>query len=123
MKGNNQFCITNQVFVFKQSLSGYYMKCGIHIIAGLVLGICIEQLCKKIQSTYHISPTIMAIFQLTLIVTVLYIIEVHISEIFSLEWQNITPGFIFVSLFFNLQGTLVNNINAAISNNTLGKFI
>jgi Na+/H+-dicarboxylate symporter len=112
---SQQTLLPKNFFSFKQTFASYYQKCALHIIVGIVLGIVIDQLCKKIESAYHINPLIMVIFELTLIIIVLYVIETFISGIFALEWQSITPGFLFVSLFFNLQTTLINNINDLLS--------
>lgn len=93
-------------------LSPYYPESGLHIITGIVLGLLIENVCKKIQSMFKLSPLLMVVIQLFMIVTILFTIETYISQTFGYEWQNNTYGLIFVALFFNLQANLINNINA-----------
>lgn len=95
------------------SMSSFYRKSFLHIAVGIGLGLLIENVCKKIQLNYKLSPLTMVIMQLFMIVTILYIVQSYISHSFAIDWQRITPGFIFVSLFFNLQTTLINNINSA----------
>ena len=107
--------INDNIFHFKKSAFTYYGKCGLYAIIGIGLGLLIERICKKIQSQYKpatITTITMIVLQLFMIISTLYIIEIYVSGQFAIEWQNTTPGFMFVALFFNLQPTLISNITA-----------
>lgn len=102
--------IDPNLFNYKKSVGKYAAKTVAHTAAGLLLGVGIDRVCNKLQQGLKLKPGVMILIQLIVIVVVFYVIEMYISEKYAMEWQNITPGLIFVGLFFGSQFNLFENI-------------
>lgn len=101
---------TDGKFSYRKSPQAYIGKMATHIIPGFALGIAIDKVCTKFQEAYNLKPWLMIIIQLVVMIIVVYISEMVISWTRTQEWQDITPGFFFVSLFFGVQFNLFQNI-------------
>jgi hypothetical protein len=97
-------------FEYREGIVPYFKNVGFHVVPAIILGVICEKITHYVQTKYNLRPWITIILQLLLITLILYTIEIHISQSYASQWQDITPGFIFVSIFFGLQLSLYNNI-------------
>lgn len=88
----------------------YYKVSLYHIVPAIILGALCQHISQKVQDKYDLKPLYGIIFQISLMIAILYTIEVHVSLLYSSQWQSITPGLFFVSIFFGLQSSLYDNI-------------
>lgn len=87
----------------------YFGYCLMHAIPGLILGISIEYFTEYLQKHYKLKPLVAFIVQLILSILVLFVIETYISIEYAQQWQNITPGLIFIAFYFSTQPSLYSN--------------
>jgi hypothetical protein len=97
-------------FYYRNGIVPYYETVAIYSIPAILLGIICEKTIAYLQKKYELNPVVAIILQLVFVTLILYIIEMHISLPFGSNWQSITPGLFFVSIFFGLQVSLYNNI-------------
>ena len=104
--------------IYLPSDNVYYMiiKCIIWGILGTALGIIINNLTIFLINNFFIKKNTKydiglfeILFQFILCCIILSIIHMKFNY-FGWTWQNTTPGFIFVSLFFAVQYNIFNNI-------------
>ena len=95
---------------YKNNILQYYKVTAYHVIPAIILGVICEKLNNYLQIKYKIQPLVAVCLQLIIAIFFLYIIEIYICPSCGVEWQAITPGLFFVSLFFGLQTSLYSNI-------------
>lgn len=95
---------------YKLSIATFFERCLVFGIIGLFLGIIIEKYFTRLSHKYPNNKLALGISQLLINILLLYIIEIKISEKFSDEWQDTTPGIFFVSIFFGVQAHLYDNL-------------
>lgn len=102
-------------FTYRRDLGSYTVGVLQQAIPGIVLGVALDRILKKIQDVNNIEPWIMIIVQILLSIVILFIIEKYISQRYAEAWQNTTPGFFFVAFYFSCQIQLFTNINTVAS--------
>jgi hypothetical protein len=106
--------------IYLPSDNVYYMiiKCIIWGVLGTALGIIINNITIFIlnnisifilNNTNYEIGIFEIVFQFILCCIILSIIHINFNY-FGWTWQNTTPGFVFVSLFFAVQYNIFNNI-------------
>jgi hypothetical protein len=98
------------MFEYREGIIPYFKVSLYHILPAIILGAMCQRFCAYIQERYNLNSLAAIIFQLIVMVFILYIIEIRVSMLYGSQWQSITPGLFFVSLFFGLQTSLYNNI-------------
>ena len=94
----------------KPNFFEYFSTTGIHIIAAIILGLTIETITEQLQYNLHfMTPLVALIFQLTISLIVLYLMEVHFAPTFASQWSLFTPGLFFGTLFFLIQDSIFKN--------------
>ena len=101
-------------FEYRKGIFPYYKTVAFYSVPAIILGIACEKIVFYLQKKYNLKPWFAILLQLILATTILYIIEMHISLNFGSNWQIITPGLFFVSIFFGLQASLYNNISSIV---------
>lgn len=97
---------------YRSGILPYYTVSAFYIVPSIILGIICQNITAYVQTICNLTPLTALIFQLVLAIFMLYVIEVWISPSFGANWQSITPGLFFVSIFFGLQTSMYNNIFA-----------
>jgi len=97
---------------YKTNVFQYYKITGYHTVSAIIIGVLCEKTCNYIQLRFKMSPLFMLCLQLVLSIFLLYLIEIYICPSCGVEWQAITPGLFFVSIFFGLQTSLYSNISS-----------
>lgn len=100
------------MFEYRSGIIPYFKVTAYHIIPAIILGAICQKISAFIQQYFKLKPLVAIVLQLILMTLILYIIEVRISMLYGSQWQTITPGLFFVSIFFGLQSSLYNNIAA-----------
>ncbi len=95
---------------YKTGISQYYKVTAYFVLPAIILGVVCEKMTAFFQRKYNLSPLVAIILQLILATFLLYMVEIHISPEYGSQWQSITPGLFFVSIFFGLQASLYTNI-------------
>lgn len=88
----------------------YFGVTALYVFPAIILGVVCEKIIRYIQTTYQLNASIMIIIQLFLATLFLYIVEHYVSPKYGSNWQEITPGLFFVSIFFGLQSSLYTNV-------------
>lgn len=96
-------------YSYRQNILTYFGRVALHIIPAVCLGLIIDEVCKIIQDKFELKPFISIVIQISICVAVLYIIEKHVSQFYSEEWQGNTPGLFFFAFLFVVQFNLINN--------------
>ena len=99
---------------YRDGFLDYYMVTILYVIPAIILGTMCEKCIEYVQQTYNLTPVVAFILHVLLLITILYIVEIHISTTFGENWQAITPGIFFVSIFFDLQVSLYKNMDKII---------
>lgn len=97
---------------YRKNIVLYFGSCFIHLILGIVLGKHIDQLCEQIAGRLRLPLIVYVFMQMVVMVTVLYLIEKHVSFYFADEWQRTTPGVLFSFSFFVSQKRLTSNLES-----------
>lgn len=95
---------------FEQGPHHYFKVTALYVLPGIVIGVLCEKITRYLQTKYKLNPLVAIIIQLFIISVVLYLIEFYVSPEYGSNWQSITPGLFFVSVFFGLQSSLYSNI-------------
>lgn len=95
---------------YKTGVLQYFGVTALYVFPAIVVGVLCEKITRHIQINYELSALIMIIIQLFLATLFLYIIEYYLSPKYGSNWQEITPGLFFVSIFFGLQSSLYANV-------------
>jgi hypothetical protein len=96
---------------YKEGIVSYYKFVAFHTLPAIVLGLMCEKTIYYIQHKYKLKPITAIFLQLCLITLLFYVIELQISQSYGSQWQDITPGLFFISIFFGSQSSLYTNIN------------
>lgn len=96
---------------YRDGFYEYYLITFFYIIPAIFLGIICQKIMKHLQTKFNLDPLTSIIIHLLLLTFVLYIVEIHISLQYGTNWQSITPGLFFVSIFFGLQLSLYDNLD------------
>lgn len=96
---------------YRSSIWKYYWACIVYVSLGIFLGLLVNSIARKIQDHWKLNNKISIVIQIILMITVLYIVEVHISNYFATNWQSNTPGLFFVSFFFGTQFLILINLS------------
>mgnify|MGYP001003832233 CR=1 FL=1 len=80
----------------------------INILSGIILGAFVEKISRYVNKKF--GSKIAIIFQLTILLLILYVIQFYMSIFFAHQWQTITPGIFFVAIYFSIQTTLFTNL-------------
>jgi ABC-type multidrug transport system fused ATPase/permease subunit len=107
---------SNNIYLPSDDLYSMIIKCIIWGIIGTALGIIINNLTifiiNNITILKHTNNRVVIleiVFQFILCCIILSLIHMKFNY-FGWTWQNTTPGFVFVSLFFAVQYNIFNNI-------------
>ena len=95
---------------YRSNVLQYYKVTGYHVVPAIFFGVICEKISNYLQLKYTIPPLVAVCLQLVLAIFFLYMIEIYICPSCGIEWQAITPGLFFVSIFFGLQTSLYSNI-------------
>jgi hypothetical protein len=107
---------SNNIYLPSDNLNYMIIKCIIWGILGTTLGIIINNIVIFLINNFFIknnSDYKIGIFEILLqfILCCITLSLIHMKfNYFGWTWQNTTPGFIFVSLFFAVQYNIFNNI-------------
>lgn len=99
----------------------FILLCSLHIILGLIIGYIFELFTKKIQASY--GENVALFVQLAINVMFLTILRYYVAPLFIIQLQAITPGLLFVAMFFGMQPSLYTNattVGANIVNRIFG---
>ena len=108
----------NNIYLPTDNLNNMIIKCIIWGILGATLGIIINNMSIFIinnitrfvlNNTKYKVGILEIVSQFILCCIILSTINIKFNY-FGWSWQNTTPGFIFVSLFFAVQYNIFNNI-------------
>ena len=101
----------NNIYLPSDNLHNMIFKSIIWGVIGGFLGISINNICIYIlnHTNYKLNLILEITLQFILCCIVLSVIHVNCHH-FGWTWQNTTPGFIFVSFFFNVQYNIFNTI-------------
>ena len=108
---------TNNIYKPSENLSNMIIKNTIWALAGIFLGIFINNIIIYISNIYEKNNTnnntniilLEISIQIILCSVILALIHTNFHDI-GWTWQNTTPGFIFVSFFFGVQFNIFTNI-------------
>ena len=102
---------SNNIYLPSDNLHNMIIKSIIWGILGGFLGISINNMYVYILNHINYKPNIILeiVLQFILCCILLSVIHIHFNY-FGWTWQNTTPGFIFVCLFFNVQYNMFNSI-------------
>jgi len=97
---------------YKTGALHYFGVTTLYVLPAIVLGVLCEKITRYLQTTYNLNSFVSIIIQLFLAILFLFVVEYYISPKFGENWQAITPGLFFVSIFFGLQASLYANVFA-----------
>lgn len=95
---------------YRKNFASYFGSCFIHLVLGIALGKYIDEFSIKFAERFKLSQVVYTIFQMFVMICVLFLIERYISFYFADEWQRTTPGIIFSFAFFVSQKRLTQNL-------------
>ena len=102
-------------FNYRKSPLKYFSVNLFYFGIALLFALLINRASSAAKARFNLSlwPTIM--FQILLNILLMYVIEMHISTEFALDWQETTPGIVFTSVLFGSQILLLNNLTNFVS--------
>lgn len=103
-----------QTRFYKKSVIHFTLVALLYFAVGIALAVIVNKISTKLQSTWELDVYSGTGIQILLTILALYGIETFVSPQFALDWQNTTPGFIFVSMIFAFQPNLIKNIESII---------